>query len=449
MKKIILLSLLVSAISVQANSRNVVQEGFFVNDGSRELLKKIHQQGIFTVDHPTSKGYEVYGPKGLRSWLTKNSPFSYYSLNLGQKEKALSTYPSPEQIGKKLKDLAKKYPSIFKLFSIGKTEQNRELWVMKISDNVQVDEVEPEFKYVANMHGDEIVGREMMVSLLEEIAHNYTAGDPETSALVNNTEIFIMPSLNPDGAAGRRRGNGNWRDLNRDFPDVDRDAKNNFFEVSIFDNIERDHQKETVAMMKFQSERHFALSANFHGGTEVVNYPWDTKRDDFPYKNLVVDLSKEYARKIPSMRDNREFVDGIVNGYEWYEINGGMQDWSYFWHQDLQVTIELSHSKWPTYDLVQSYYDKNRDSLFDYMKSIHQGFGVKLKEARNFNVVIDKIENEKLRRIESIPVNGKEFYKVLSPGKYRIQIISNGLNKEIEVDINDHSISTNGNFYSI
>ena len=449
MKKFILMSLLLSTFSAQASPKNIVQEGFFINDGSRELLKTIHNQKVFTVDHVTSKGYEVYGPKGLKTWLSKNSPFAFHSLNLAQKDKALSTYPTPEEIESKLKALARKHPSIFKLFSIGKTERNRDLWVMKVSDNVEVDEVEPEFKYVANMHGDEIVGREMMVSLLEEIGKSYSEGDTEVSNLVNNTELFIMPSLNPDGAAGRRRGNGNWRDLNRDFPDVDRDGNEGHHVDSIFDNAFIDRQKETLAMMDFQSTRNFALSANFHGGTEVVNYPWDTKRDDFPYMNLVMELSRDYAKKIPSMRDNREFIDGIVNGYDWYEINGGMQDWSYYWHQDLQVTIELSHSKWPTYDLVQSYYDKNRESLFAYMKSIHQGFGVKFKESRKFTVNISKLENGLATKVDSINAKGTEFYKVLSIGKYRIQVLSNGVSKEIEVDVQAKNITKNGNFISL
>lgn len=449
MNTLIYISLVLASISTYAQSHNNVQTGYFVSDGSKKLIQKIHQQRKFTIDHPTSKGYEVYGPKELKDWLTLNSPYPFHTLDTQEKEKSLSTYPSPEEIEEKLKVLAKNNPGIFKLFSIGKTEENRDLWVMKVSDNVEVDEIEPEFKYVGNMHGDEIVGREMLVSLLDEIALNYRNGDKETLDLVNNTEIYIMPSLNPDGAAGKRRGNGNWRDLNRDFPDVVRDAKSYLSMQSIFDNAYRDHQKETLAMMDFQSKRHFALSANFHGGTEVVNYPWDTQRDDFPYKDLVVDLSREYAVKIPSMRDNREFVDGIVNGYEWYEINGGMQDWSYHWHQDLQVTIELSHSKWPTYDVVPSYYDKNRDSLFDYMKSVHQGFGVSLKGVEKFTVKISRVQDNEVSLIDTISITGNEFYKVLSKGQYRVQVIANGVNKIVDITVKKDKISPNGNFITL
>ena len=56
------------------------------------------------------------------------------------------------------------------------------------------------------MHGDEIVGRELMVLLIEELLTRYKSQDPKVTNLINNTEIFIVPSMNPDGALNRRRG---------------------------------------------------------------------------------------------------------------------------------------------------------------------------------------------------------------------------------------------------
>ena len=60
------------------------------------------------------------------------------------------------------------------------------------------DEIEPQFKYIGNMHGDETVGREILIRLIELLCTQYLQ-DEEITQLINNTDIYIIPSMNPDG----------------------------------------------------------------------------------------------------------------------------------------------------------------------------------------------------------------------------------------------------------
>jgi carboxypeptidase D len=108
-------------------------------------------------------------------------------------------YHNYEEITNLFESLISTYPHLAKLHTIGKSVQNRDLWVLEISENVHNRSLgEPVFKYVANMHGDETLGRELMIFLAQYLLENY-GSDARVTRLVNTTDIFLMPSLNPDG----------------------------------------------------------------------------------------------------------------------------------------------------------------------------------------------------------------------------------------------------------
>ncbi len=274
----------------------------------------------------------------------------------------LKGYRNHSELTSDLKRIVAKYPHIFQLSSIGKSVRGRELWVVKVSDNVSYDEAEPEFKYISTMHGNEVLGQPLMIMLLEYLGENYQK-NPRITYLIDNTEIWIMPNMNPDGTASRRRSNARYVDLNRNFPDHSRGDLNSFSGRAM----------ETKHMMKFTASRNFVLSANFHGGALVINYPWDSEYVRMPDNDVAIAVSLAYSSKNPAMYNSYYYENGITNGYDWYSISGGMQDWNYAYHNCLDVTVELHDIKWPSYSMIEAIWNDNRESLINYIEQVHIG----------------------------------------------------------------------------
>jgi hypothetical protein len=249
-----------------------------------------------------------------------------------------------------------------------------------------------------------------------------------------------MPSMNPDGSELRQRANAKGIDLNRQFPEfVDNDA-----------NKPDGRPIEVQNVMQFQGSRQFALSANFHGGTIVANYPWDSRYERHPLNDLIMDLSRTYADLNPDMRSSSEFPGGITNGADWYVVKGGMQDWSYIWHNDLQITLEVSHSKYPSYSQIPGFYQSNRDSMVAYMKRIHQGAGFRLERKNVEGTVLIKQLTPVVRDLGSFGFSQSEFYKVLPEGTYEMTVREkNGSARKISVRVDNDVIDDNGNYVSL
>lgn len=108
-------------------------------------------------------------------------------------------YDNYESITSLFKQLQRDYPNLAKLHSVGRSVRNRELWTLEINGNVHNRTLlTPMFKYVANMHGDESIGRQLTVYLAHYLLSNY-GKDERVTKLVNSTDIYLMPSMNPDG----------------------------------------------------------------------------------------------------------------------------------------------------------------------------------------------------------------------------------------------------------
>lgn len=99
-----------------------------------------------------------------------------------------------------------RYPNLTALYSIGKSVQGRDLWVMVVSASPYEHMVgKPDVKYIGNIHGNEPVGKELLLHMIQYLVTSYTT-DPYIRWLLDNTRIHILPSLNPDGYAIAKEG---------------------------------------------------------------------------------------------------------------------------------------------------------------------------------------------------------------------------------------------------
>ena len=85
-------------------------------------------------------------------------------------------------------------------YSLGTSEEGRRLECIHLSSNVRQQRplLRPQVKFVANIHGDEVVGRELLLGLARYLADNYQA-DGRVRRILEQTDISLVPSLNPDG----------------------------------------------------------------------------------------------------------------------------------------------------------------------------------------------------------------------------------------------------------
>lgn len=288
-----------------------------------------------------------------------------------------------------LKEYSRKYSKIARLYDIGTSVQNRKLWVMEISNNPGKHEPgEPEFKYVANMHGDEAVGREMLLHLIRYLCKNHEVNERVTN-IVDTTRIHIMPSMNPDGyemAATFADGEDSWKssrpnangiDLNRNFPD------------QFFPSTNGPPQPETRAVMKWINSIPFVLSASLHSGALVANYPYDDNPSGqsvysaTPDDDVFRQIARAYSEAHPTMHlanapwkckeiPREHFIDGITNGAKWFSVSGGMQDYNYVHSNCFDITLELGCQKFPNASELPEYWQENKEALLSYIEQVYQ-----------------------------------------------------------------------------
>ncbi len=254
------------------------------------------------------------------------------------------------------------------LMTLGTLSSGRKIMGVRINNNDTVGK--PKFLYTSTIHGDETTGWILMLRLIDELC---TSTDTRIVNLINNLDIFIFPNTNPDGTyyggnntvTGARRANANGIDMNRNYPDPHSSTHPDG----------NAYQTETQWFMQLAEDYPFVMAANYHGGSEVMNYPWDntyTRHADDAWWQYI---SREYATLCQSVSSSymTDENNGITNGADWYTIGGGRQDYMNGYRQCREITVECSTTKNPSASQLPNFWNYNHNAMLTFMEECLNG----------------------------------------------------------------------------
>ncbi|MCX7705644.1 MAG: M14 family zinc carboxypeptidase [bacterium] len=381
-----------------------IKDGWIYAYANEEEFKKFL---LFKID------YEILEHPG---YAVNINPALKFSLTLTSG----SRYPSYNEYIEMMNQFQSLKPDICQIYEIGTTVKGRKILCAKISGLTDIF-FKPKVFLTSTIHGNEPCGYVMMLYLIDYLLSQYGINS-DITRIVNNCEIWINPLANPDGTYwagddtvfGARRYNANGVDLNRNFPDPEEGLHPDG----------KPWQPETIAMMDFAINTIPVLSVNFHSGVEAVNYPWDTWERLHPDNDWFVYISRSYANTVhqnspPGYFD--DFDNGITNGYAWYPIAGGRQDYMNYFQHCREVTIEISQDNLPQDPFL--YWTYNRQAITDFVKQSLTGICgiISCQDTIPIKAKIEIPERDYDNSFVFSESQTGRFFRLLLPGRYNVK----------------------------
>lgn len=225
-------------------------------------------------------------------------------------------------------------------FSIGQSHEGREIWAIKVSDNPDVDEDEPEVLIDGVHHAREIIALELPLFLLGYLCENYGT-DPLATFLVDNREIWFVPMVNPDGFVYNEQtnpnGGGMWRknrrdnagscegvDPNRNYPyEWGHDNGSSGDTCSeVYRGPSAGSEPEIQAMINFINSRNFIIHDTVHSVVGCILIPWGYTQTPCPDADVYNAICAERTSE-------NGYPYGTCYDMIHYLVSGGMNDWMY------------------------------------------------------------------------------------------------------------------------
>ncbi|HUT98095.1 MAG TPA: M14 family zinc carboxypeptidase [bacterium] len=351
-----------------------------------------------------------------------------------------------------LQQWAVEYPNICRLVDAGDSVQDRELYVLVVTDNPSFEEYEPEVRIVGTIHGDEITANEIVLYAAERLLTGYGV-DPEITDLVKSFEIWLQPLVNPDGYVMGTRLNADGVDLNRNF-------SYQWDEGEWYAGPNPFSEPETRAVADYSGCREanvpdlvedntFVLGLTYHSGAICVNYVWNYQPERAPDDDHIqticydysdsCELSPQYPPWVEghSYQDDT-YMDWVTDGWDWYETHGDLNDWSYGARGCIDTTIEADNDKHTDPRDILSQADVNWCAIKSWIEWADDGLHGRATEAGDGPVPVTITVGARDEAFAySDPTEHGDYWLPLADGFYDIVFSAKGYNpivfKNVEV----------------
>jgi carboxypeptidase T len=301
--------------------------------------------------------------------LSKNS--SQYNIQ-GFSYGSMGGFYTLDEVWSKIDEMVSNYPNLISVKdSIGASYENRPIYAVRISDNPNVNEDEPEVLYTALHHAREPESMMQMMYFMFYLLENYGT-DAEATYLVDNREMYFIPVVNPDGYYYNQttdpNGGGNWRKNRR--PNADSttygvDLNRNYGFEWGYDNLGSSgvsssltyrgagpfSEPETETIRQYCINHDFKLALNYHSYSNLLITPWGYIPEPTPDSIFYFEIASDMTQ---------------YNNYRWgysaeiiYAVNGDSDDWFYGEQTEKNkiyaMTPEVGNGNdnfWPTEDRI-------------------------------------------------------------------------------------------------
>jgi hypothetical protein len=303
-------------------------------DISQYEIQKSHKNlnriiSKFEVVESQDKVLQIYVPAFRTKELLTLAPESKLiskSIYADENNEVLDEYKKYPEVIALMNELQSKYPKFVSVHSYGKSVKGHDLYYMKISDNVGVDEQEPELLITAATHGDELITTESLMRFLVNMM-NSKDSDPRVARIIQEHELFFIPVVNPDGFTRRRRYTADGTDPNREYPYPNRPNK---LSVQCI-------KKE----IEFFHTRNFAGSMDLHASGEKIMYPWGYTKDEVPAADKAM-----FETLGSAMSSENKYRVGQISKII-YVAPASSADYYYWKNATIAFGVELARSKAP------------------------------------------------------------------------------------------------------